>query len=191
MGAHDERGGKAGRIPWTISNAAYLEWHGHASAIEDVGGWRAVSSSTLADGGEPRPIQIAGVTPSLFGVLRAQPALGRLLIESDATSAPPQVIVLSHGLWLRAFGGRADIIGHVVRVGDRSTTIVGVMPRGFAFPDRTEAWVRLAMGGTITVQQRRFLSYHAIGRRASGVSSPKPNAVATKVPTKLASRVGQ
>src|SRR5436190_859701 len=149
-------------------------------ARRDVGGWRAVSSSTLADGGESRPIQIAGLTPSLFGVLRAQPALGRLLIESDATSAPPQVIVLSQGLWLRAFGGRADIIGHVVRVGDRSTTIVGVMPRGFAFPDRdAEAWQPMFIAPVVQGPVRSLMIFSALARLRPGVTPTQAAAEAT------------
>jgi len=167
----ERRGGNAGRIPWTISNAAYLEWQGHAGTVEDVGGWRAVAATTMSDGGEAQPVQMAGVTPSLFRVLRAQPALGRLMVDADATSAQPDVILLSHGLWLRAFGGRADIVGHVVRIGDRATTVVGVMPRGFAFPDRqAEAWQPMFIAPVVNGSVRTLMIFSALARLRPGVA---------------------
>jgi len=77
--------------------------------------------------------------------------------------------VISYELWQRAFGGAADVIGRRVPIeGRTSREISGVMPKGFAFPEKSEAWTNLSVGGPVRPQQRRFVYYHVIGRIAAG-----------------------
>jgi hypothetical protein len=135
----ERRGGKPGRVPWTLSNATYLEWRSSHSTIEDLGAWRW-QSITMSGVGEARQLHVASVTPGLFEMLRVRPIIGRPFVEEDAASEP-NVVVIGHSMWQRMFGEREDIIGHAIRLGDRSFTIVGVMPRGFTFPQKdTDAW---------------------------------------------------
>ena len=60
-------------------------------------------------------------------------ALGRGLLPSDE-SAGQSSLLITHGLWLRRFGGATDVIGRSVAVNGRSSTIVGVLPPSFMFP---------------------------------------------------------
>ncbi|MBN8727568.1 MAG: ABC transporter permease [Xanthomonadales bacterium] len=88
-----------------------------------------------------RPWRIAQVTPQLDAVLGAAPALGRGIEEADAADGADRVLVISDALWRRRFHADPEIVGRRVRFGERTETIIGVMPRGFAFPDtRTDAW---------------------------------------------------
>ena len=90
---------------------------------------------------EGRPWRITQVTSQLDAVLGIAPALGRGIEDADAHDGADRVLVISDALWRRRFNADPDILGHTVRLGDRTDTIVGVMPRGFAFPDtRTDAW---------------------------------------------------
>jgi putative ABC transport system permease protein len=137
----ERRGGQAGRIPWTISSATYLAWRGQSSMVEEIGGWMAVPA-TLRGVGDPERIRIARMTPGMFSLLRARAAVGRLFVEDDAARSQTEVVILSSGFWQRRFGGSPDAIGRSVSLDDRLHTVVGVMPREFAFPDReTEAWI--------------------------------------------------
>jgi predicted permease len=146
----EARGGNAGRVPGTISNSAYLAWIDQPSTIEGLGGWRRGQAVTLGDGGDPLRIQLTRVTPTLFTVLKAQPQLGRMLVADDGIAGGPvartEAIILSYGLWQERFGGRDDVIGRAIRVDGQPATVVGVMPRTFAFPDReTRAWATFAV----------------------------------------------
>jgi predicted permease len=98
---------------------------------------------TLGDG-EAERVTGGSVTPGLFALLDTQPAIGRAFTFEDA--APPgleSVVLITHGLWQRRFAGRLDIIGRSMQLNERALTIVGVMPQGFAFPERQELYVPL------------------------------------------------
>jgi predicted permease len=78
--------------------------------------------------------QVAGelVTGNTFDLLGLRPALGRLFTEADdrVPNGHP-VVVLSHGYWVRRFGGSPAVLNQVVRLNDQPMTIVGVAPNGF------------------------------------------------------------
>ncbi len=95
----------------------------------------------LAGEGEPVRLQGSPVTHDLFPLLGVRPALGRgFLPEEDRPGGEP-VAILSHEVWRGQFGGRADVVGRTAILNGIPTTIVGVMPRGFRFPETTELWV--------------------------------------------------
>ena len=69
------------------------------------------------------------------------PVLGRALQPSDDRAQADRVLVITHGLWQRRYGGARDVIGRRLTVRDQPFTIVGVMPRDFAYPAGIEAWM--------------------------------------------------
>jgi putative ABC transport system permease protein len=93
--------------------------------------------------GEPRRYEGACATPDFFRILGIDPALGRNFRAEDDLPGAEKVAIISDGLWQRDFGGARDIVGRVVRLNGAAATIVGVMPRGFAFPYREDVWVPL------------------------------------------------
>jgi putative ABC transport system permease protein len=182
----ESRQGHEPRVRGTITNGTYISWHDHPSTIEEIGGWRTLSTTAMVGNGDNVRIQAASITPSLFTVLKARPLRGRLFVDEDGVtgggpsgSAPQaplssskDVIILSYGLWQEWFGGRDDAVGSVVRAGGRPLTVVGVMPRDFAFPDReTRAWTPwsvvsvLGDGGV-----RRVSIFSALARLRPGVT---------------------
>ncbi len=94
------------------------------------------------DGG-PRRLEGACATPDFFRILGIDPALGRTFRASDDLPGAEKVAIISDGLWQRDFGGARDIVGRVVRVNGAPATIIGVMPKGFAFPYREDVWIPL------------------------------------------------
>ncbi len=137
----ERRGGRTGRVPWTITNGTYLAWRDSSATVEAIGGWTS-QSSTFSDGGEPERIRTSRLTPSVFGVLDARALTGRVFEPQDAATRQVDTVILSYGFWQRRFGGAADIVGRSVRIDQQPYTVVGVMPASFAFPDReTQLWI--------------------------------------------------
>ena len=96
------------------------------------------------EAGFASPINGAAVTSGFFRVLGAPPILGRTLEDGDDTSGAPGVLVITHGLWQRRYGGAPDVIGRRLVVRERPFTIVGVMPKGIECPHGVEAWLTLS-----------------------------------------------
>ncbi len=92
-------------------------------------------------GGEPLQWNVGLVTGGFFGALGAQPLLGRVITEEDDRKGGPFVVVLSHAIWRRHFGGEPGVVGKTVMLSGNSYTVVGVMLPGFNVPvGATEAW---------------------------------------------------
>jgi putative ABC transport system permease protein len=106
---------------------------------------------TITIEGTPQELRGMRATPSLFRLLQVRPALGRTFTESEGEPGADRKIVLSYGLWQRLFGGQPGAIGKDVRLGwtGQRYTIVGVMPRGFAFFDLGDNGHARAAGDSI------------------------------------------
>jgi putative ABC transport system permease protein len=152
----------------------FLEWRRELQTIENLGAYRTDTRNLVAADAAPEAIQIAELTAAAFGTARVPPALGRALLDSDEMPGAPGVLVIGYDLWRRSFGGRHDVVGSVVKLGNAPATVIGVMPEGFAYPVNHDAWTTLPLrasyealeGGTISV----------IGRLAPGMSQEQANA---------------
>jgi putative ABC transport system permease protein len=131
----------------------------------------ATGGLNLRGAGPPIRVGVAEVTPSFFPTLGVQPALGRGFTAEEGRPGTDQVAVLSDGLWRRWFGG-GRIIGRTIRLNGRARTVVGVMPRGFAFPDRAELWIPMTVPLTFASFEpfRGYLPSQTIARLAEGAS---------------------
>ncbi len=85
------------------------------------------------------------VDSRFFDVVGIKPAKGRPIYNSDTKVGASRVAVISHELWESTFMGSEDVIGDLVRINGEETEIVGVMPKGFAFPSAYEIWVPLVL----------------------------------------------
>lgn len=183
MRLQETRGGNQGRVPGTITNTTYHAWRDQPGTIEEIGGWtRRRSVRVVVDGAAPEPLRVLSVTPGLFRVLRASPAAGRLLADTDLDArGTGNAIVIEFGVWQRRFGGRPDVIGKTIRLDDRAMTIVGVMPRDFFFPDReAEAWVPLGVARVIPgANTIPGMIFNAIARLRPGATPEQATSEAT------------
>lgn len=112
-----------------------------ASSLEAVGGYLSRAIALQADGETDR-VAAGSVTPNLFPLLGVPPILGRSFTPEDAAEPGfESVVLLTHGLWQRRFGGDPFIVGRGVWINGRTLTVVGVMPRGFRFPERDDLYL--------------------------------------------------
>lgn len=104
-----------------------------------------ISGVNVSGGAEPVRVTAASLTGGMLPMLGVAPQVGRLPGPDDDRFGAPLTVVLSEGLWRRSFGGRSDIVGHELKINGLTATVIGVMPRGFAFPpgetDPPELWV--------------------------------------------------
>ena len=177
----ETRGGRAPRVPLTVSNGTYLAWAERPTTIDEIGGWFRDTPTTITVDGESERLPVAGITPSLLRVLRARPEIGRVFVDSDASSGQAVSVLISWGLWQRRFGGRADAIGTGIRLNERDHTIVGVMPRDFAFPNaETVAWTPSRIFPVFVRKDVLSLSiFSAMARLKPGVSVEQAASEAT------------
>jgi len=137
---------------------------GAGAGLESVGAFSLARYDISAGEGFPERLQGAAVTPGVFRTLRVEPALGRALTEGDATAGDP-VAVVSDAIWRERFGAEPGALGRQIRVDGQPHTVVGVMPRGFGFPDDAVVWLPLEPSG-----QEAARSAELIGRLEEGAS---------------------
>jgi putative ABC transport system permease protein len=133
-------------------------------------------SMNLTGAGEAQMLTGAANSPNLFSVLGVQPHRGRVFTDAEDRPEQDGVVVLSYGLWKRAFGGDDGVVGRSVVLNGRSRQVIGVMPEGFAFPSAsTEFWTPLAPTEQLRTS-RNSLWLMAIGRLKPGVGVPQAQA---------------
>ncbi len=126
-----------------VSYADYEQWRAQSHQFTDLAIWNRSSVTVLSDGDSER-LTSEFASANLFPMLAVNPAVGRFF-TADEEQRKEQVALISFGVWQRRFGGRADVLGKEMTLtgdpnswkrGARTVRIVGVMPRGFHFPDQ-------------------------------------------------------
>jgi putative ABC transport system permease protein len=170
-----------------VSPADYLDFRGEARSFTDIAAAQAWGANLDADGHAERvpALQVSG---TLFSVLGVPAARGRTIDDADAAPGRGHVAVISEALWVRRFGGDADIVGRPVRLDGEAFTIVGVMPQSFRFAPfwQTEAelWVPLVLDTRRTDRGGRSLRLFA--RLRDGVSLDQGRAELQTLTSRLA-----
>jgi predicted permease len=160
--------------------ADYLDRREQADALADSAMYYPYSFD-LADQGTPQRITGVVATPSLFTTLGVEPELGRAFRAEDAEPdgdrsvmwVPAQpVVLLSDALWRNSFAADPDVVGRELRLSGRSYRVIGVMPRGFVFPQRDVAlWLPFAFSDRQKSDAMRGFEFgHSIGRLKPGAT---------------------
>jgi putative ABC transport system permease protein len=154
-----------------VSFANFADWREQSRSFAAMGAaeyWRP--NLGLADGAE----RILGlrVTDDLLPLLQVPPLHGRFFNSTASGGDSERSAVISYGLWQRVYGGVANVVGQTVRLDGENYTIVGVMPREFAFAPfwavGAELWAPLPASGR--TQSRGSNSLRVFGRLAPGTS---------------------
>ena len=158
---------------WRTTALDYIDWRDRARSFQGVGAFTG-TGLILTGGGDAEMVLGQRVSYNLFSVLGVAPVLGRDFRYEEEEFGHHRVVLLSHGLWKRRFGGDLDVIGRTISMNNEPYTVIGVMPKGFAFPEkRYQAWVPQTLRGATDPQwvNRSAHFLRTIGRLKPGVST--------------------
>ncbi|MEO6212107.1 MAG: ABC transporter permease [Vicinamibacterales bacterium] len=127
---------------------------------------------TVAAQGEAQRLTAMAVRPSLFRLLRASPARGRIFHEAEGEFGEENRVIVSHALWQRLFGGKEDAVGQDLRLNGVAYQVVGVMPAQFHFMSADiDMWIPLAFSAEEKSDDARHSNnVTMIGRLKPGAS---------------------
>jgi putative ABC transport system permease protein len=129
------------REDWT----SWLNYQDYKRLSKSFESWAAFTQPMVNVIGDGEPERIRGMftEAAVFRVLGVQQAEGRLFTQEEEAEGRHQVVVIGWDLWQRRFGG-GKVLGKVLDFDGTRVTVIGVMPRGFAFPTKdTEFWAPL------------------------------------------------
>ncbi|HZD04530.1 MAG TPA: ABC transporter permease, partial [Longimicrobiales bacterium] len=134
--------------PTQAAPANVLDWRERVDAFQDVALWESFTDDvTWVRDGDPVLLREVGVSGNFFAVLGVVPALGRAFRWEETWEGRDRVAVLSHGAWIREFGGDPGVVGRTLDLEGASVAsvvVVGVMPEGFGLPSRdVDLWLPL------------------------------------------------
>ena len=172
---------------WCDQYTCYLDMRRFTSSFSELAG---VSSTTMAvgDGDDAKERVVATVSASFWSFFDARPVTGRVFTTAEDT--PPRgasVAVLGYDYWQSALGGR-DVIGQRLHVGDITTTIIGVMPKGFTGvfePDNPALYIPITLYAATSTGARNAANYYktynwgwmsTMARRKPGVTIEQASA---------------
>lgn len=156
-----------------------MVWREELESIQDVGAFRPIERNLGEDDASAEPAQGVEITPSSFRMVRVRALLGRTLIDADEQTGAPPVIVLGYDLWRSRFSGDPGLVGRTVQLGGSASTVVGIMPEGFAFPVNHQFWVLLRPDALLAYERRQGPAIQIFGRLASNVTLEEAQAELT------------
>ncbi|MCP5112259.1 MAG: hypothetical protein GY953_15655, partial [bacterium] len=177
---------------WT-SYPTTRDWREQSDAFEDLAVVLRPEASTVTLQSQTGREKIQGskVSANFFETLGVRPLLGRGFSSDDEQPGDDNVVVLSHGFWQQWFGGSTAVLGRTLQLDDRTSTVIGVMPSSFQFPDKeVKLWLPLTSDSRWSQYQRVRIAdaFCAVGRLKPGRSVEEARAEMRAISARLAER---
>src|ERR1700733_7579802 len=152
-----------------VSYPDFLDYRAQARSFEGMAIVHGVSKVLSDENGFPENLDVTEVSAGTFHIVGQRPIMGRDFVPADETNGAAPVAILNYTFWERRYAKDPAIIGRTVRLNGTPTTVIGVMPRGFTFPQKLELWVPLVQTPQVLQRENRD-TWMAIGRMAEGVT---------------------
>ncbi len=171
----------------------YREWRERNQVFEGLGAFYYGDFNLTGDNQNAERVQGAFVTANFFSALGVTPALGRGFQAADEQFGRHQVVLLSHELWQRRFGGDPQMVGRGIRLGGVPYTVVGVMPQGMAFlgDSPPELWTPLSFAAGDNKATRNNYFLRLVGRLRTGVSIEQAQADVGAIAARMKAEFGE
>jgi predicted permease len=158
----------------SVSPGVFLDWREQSTAFEDFAAYNSVVLNFI---GTDEPERLNGLRMSASGLhlLRARPLVGRIFTPDEDQAGKEKIVMLTHQLWQRRFGGNRDVVGRAVLLNDESYTVIGVLPAGF-LPFEAQEFVIPFVFPPSWKNQRDNHQLRVIARLKPGVPIERANA---------------
>jgi putative ABC transport system permease protein len=156
----------------------FVTWREELKSVEDLGAYRTLKRNLITGEGQGEPVEVVEISASAFRLARVPALLGRSLVETDEQAGAPAVVVIAHDVWQERFAGDSSVVGRTVRLGAAQTTVVGVMPEGFAFPVAHSLWAPFVLNVS-GYERYGGPRIQVFGRLAPGATLPEAQAELT------------
>lgn len=172
--------------PLQQSAATYFMIRDAAESFQDIGLWTS-GSATVTGRGEPEQIETLNVTDGTLPVVGIRPTLGRAISKDDDRPNGPQVVLISHAYWLRAFGGNPAAVGQSIVVNGTAREVIGVLPEDFRFLRTTPHLILPMKLDRSTIHAAGF-NYQGVARLKPGTTIAQANTDVERLLPSLTSR---
>jgi predicted permease len=151
-----------------VSAPDFHDWHDQSRSFDAMAYYKAEETAVMV-GSVADYAYVARVSAEFFRVFEADPVAGRFFTSEEMKEGSGGAALLSNAHWQSRFGGRSDAVGQPIRVFGKTLTVVGILPPGFQFPDKTEIWIPT---NTIVpdAEGRAGLNRQVVGLLKEGVS---------------------
>ena len=151
-----------------VSIPNFQDWHDQSSSFEAMAYYSAHEMAVMP--GSTAEYALATlVSPEFFRVFAVNPIRGRMFTPAEFARGGGVPLLISHAYWMTHFGGDPHVLGRTVRISNRPTSIVGVMPESFRFPYGTDLWLPSRPIPSET-EARFSRNYLAIGKLKPGIA---------------------
>jgi putative ABC transport system permease protein len=151
-----------------ISYPDFADIRAQAKSFVGMGITHGIAKILSEDGAFPERVEVTEISADTFATVGRKPILGRDFVASDEVDGAAPVAILSYGFWAGRYSRDRNIIGRTVRMDGLRTTIIGVMPQGFSFPQKVDVWVPLVKT-TQVLSRNHTDTWFAFGRIADGI----------------------
>jgi len=152
-----------------VSYPDFLDWRAQSKSFAGMAIVHGVSIMLSDESGFPENLSGNENSAEVFRVVGAKPLLGRDFAPSDEAPGAAPVAILHYGFWERRYGKDPNIVGRTLRMNGALTTVIGVMPQGFSFPQKVDVWVPLVQTPRVMKRENRD-TWMVVGRLADGVT---------------------
>jgi putative ABC transport system permease protein len=122
--------------------ANYPDSKGRNHVFGDLAAVADIFHMKLTGTGEPEKLPAAAVSANFFQMIGVQPVIGRAFLAAEETRGRDHVVILSHQVWRRRFGGNVGVLGRSITLSGENYRVIGVLPVDFSWNNRrTDVWV--------------------------------------------------
>lgn len=162
---------------WGVSQQNIALYRDGATDFEAFSAFRG-DNRTIRGRQGPERLAVMLVTSEFFRVIGVPPAIGRPFTADEDKPGTNNVIILAYGTWQSRFGGDSAVIGSTLDVDGQPTQVVGIMPRGFAFPrPNVQAWMPMGLDPL----RRGGYTNQGIGRLKPGITAGQAEGQTTTI----------